>query len=132
MPKERWWVLWIVSSLYYSGRFCVKCVRKYREEFPKELSKEIGKLNDHYKGRESQNVLMIWFVALRSFNDHSLVNPCEPQKAKKKAKRIEKVELMTTQKLPKPLKPFYTNHVYVHIVSNKHLFVFKRWARIEV
>ena len=44
----------MACSLYYSRRFCVKCVRKYREEFPKELSKEIGKLDDHYKGRGTQ------------------------------------------------------------------------------
>lgn len=45
----------MACSLYYSRRFCVKCVRKYREEFPKELSKEIGKLDDHYKGNGTIN-----------------------------------------------------------------------------
>ena len=32
-------------SLYYSRRFCVKCVRKYRDEFPKQLEKEIEDLS---------------------------------------------------------------------------------------
>ena len=36
-------------SLYYSRRFCVKCVRKYREEFPPELKKEITRLDDRYR-----------------------------------------------------------------------------------
>ena len=35
-------------SLYYSRRFCVKCVRKYRDEFPQELKKEIEKLDERY------------------------------------------------------------------------------------
>lgn len=35
-------------SLFFSRRFCVKCVRKYKSEFPKELDREIGKLLAHY------------------------------------------------------------------------------------
>ena len=36
-------------SLYYSRRFCVKCVRKYRDEFPRELKKEIARLDERYR-----------------------------------------------------------------------------------
>jgi hypothetical protein len=35
-------------SLFFSRRFCVKCVRKNKSEFPKELNKDISKLETNY------------------------------------------------------------------------------------
>ena len=32
------------------------------------------------------------------------------------------------KKLPKPLNSFYTNHVYVHNVPNKHLFFIQKMS----
>lgn len=44
-------------SLFYTRRFCLKCVAKYREEFPREILEEIGtkKLDKFTQEEEEEN-----------------------------------------------------------------------------
>lgn len=42
-------------SLFFSRRFCVKCVRRYESDFPHQLGKEIKKLKEHYSKVKEQS-----------------------------------------------------------------------------
>ena len=73
-PKQVQWVQWVniydsecdrkmvclQCSLFFSRRFCCRCVKKYKSEFPKELDKEITKLLNHYsevkRAREAKKI----------------------------------------------------------------------------